>query len=1146
MSSRIKQVRQVNYAEVELVESDEGSECTLYGSESGFESEVKLETERDSRLERSDWVAPYSRSNFSKEVPQLHKTVETEMTQPSNMEKLMEMMIQMRVEDRKDAQLREQRRDEEEERRRVREDKRDREERQREIERSEREVRKERQDKDRELQREERQAELLAQLKEAQPVVPQQITIQKEELPRMKDKDDLELFITQLEAALVASEIPKNKWKRYIHSQLTLEAKQKVIGLLQDATSTYDDIRAALLGCTAMTFGAAAEAFFSADRGKLTQISLRQAADKLTRWASKMTQEAEEKQEIIECMTVGALRAMMVPELKTYVDMSKQMELQPFLRITEEWERFQAQQKPIFKQQTTPTYNVMGKTGQMSNTGIKKSVNCFYCGKHGHVSCECKARLASEGSQKQTDPITAPVVNTVAPQAERKPIVCFACHQLGHKSPQCPKRQQGNVKHIQIPVDCVKALGENELMAQISGISVPITVDSGAQLTVVPEEMVKESEFTGENKRFNDVMQGPHVGKLANIVIQIGGRDYPRKAVAVPGSDISWTAAMSVGLTNKEEMSSLLHQLERTSKLPEEETHFLPPCMEEGVLQGAVRVSQGIVVKARDTPQPVTLALQPHCEEAPVNTVQAEVEVSEAEVDSEESLVAEQTNASVLEEAEGVIQGGSQNTGDEVDICVKDIVGDEPRNKLAEAILADTTLATARALGDSTSEGYHWVEQLLFRTRFDSLGDNIEQLCLPQPYRARCFRLAHENFGHAGRNKMCLQIRKYFYWPSMNSDVSTHCKSCVICQKRDKQLPKQMIMRPREVVTVPSERVEIDIVGPFPVVKGGFTYLLTYLNMATRWPEAIPLRKTKTKIVIDQLTLIFSRNGFPATLISNNGPQFVSNTFEKFLKSKGIAHVKASPYHPQGNGVIERMHRTLNNIIAKCTDTKGNWAQVVPMALYFLRCMPNRSTGLSPFALKHGWEPTTPLQLLYKGWVQKDLGPIDLEQWVMENSDRVQRMRDTAVVTMNETTEQRKREWDRKAQTRQFDKGDKVYLRKSGTNTKLSDSWAGPYTVEKRNSPLSYRVNTGDRILQSVHVQLLKLYIPRPPEAVVKRVTTVLEPDSSTDTTEQQYAEATVTGKVVTETREADISSWEKDFADILTKEPGLTTLAQF
>ena len=127
-------------------------------------------------------------------------------------------------------------------------------------------------------------------------------------------------------------------------------------------------------------------------------------------------------------------------------------------------------------------------------------------------------------------------------------------------------------------------------------------------------------------------------------------------------------------------------------------------------------------------------------------------------------------------------------------------------------------------------------------------------------------------------------------------------------------------MQPREVVTVPSERVAIDIVGPFPVAREGFTYLSTYLDMATRWPDAIPLKKTTTKIVIDQLTLIFSRNGFTTTLISDNGPQFMSNAFEKFLKSKGIAHIKLSPYHPQGNGVIKRMHRTLGDIIAKCRE----------------------------------------------------------------------------------------------------------------------------------------------------------------------------------------------------------------------------------
>ena len=131
-------------------------------------------------------------------------------------------------------------------------------------------------------------------------------------------------------------------------------------------------------------------------------------------------------------------------------------------------------------------------------------------------------------------------------------------------------------------------------------------------------------------------------------------------------------------------------------------------------------------------------------------------------------------------------------------------------------------------------------------------------------------------------------------------------------------------------------------------------------------------------------------------------------------------------------------------------ESRGNWAQVVPMALYFVRCMPNRSTGLSPFKLKHGWEPITPLQVLYKGWVQKDLGPIDIEEWVIDNADKVQHMRNVVVVFLTTTSEQL---WNKTAQTRQFEKSGRVYMRKSGLNTKLLDSWEGPYVVEKETRP---------------------------------------------------------------------------------------------
>ena len=88
------------------------------------------------------------------------------------------------------------------------------------------------------------------------------------------------------------------------------------------------------------------------------------------------------------------------------------------------------------------------------------------------------------------------------------------------------------------------------------------------------------------------------------------------------------------------------------------------------------------------------------------------------------------------------------------------IVGIESRVKLAEATKADVTLAMARAL---LSEWYYWNQGLQFRSRLDVLGDSINQLCLPLQYRTTCLTLAHEQFGHAGRNKMYLHIKRFFH-----------------------------------------------------------------------------------------------------------------------------------------------------------------------------------------------------------------------------------------------------------------------------------------------------------------------------------------------------------------------------------------------
>ena len=122
-------------------------------------------------------------------------------------------------------------------------------------------------------------------------------------------------------------------------------------------------------------------------------------------------------------------------------------------------------------------------------------------------------------------------------------------------------------------------------------------------------------------------------------------------------------------------------------------------------------------------------------------------------------------------------------------------------------------------------KGYHYKDGILFRTCLDVYGQPKEQICLPQQYRQKCLQLAHNNFGHQGRNKMVQLIQLFFHWPTITKDCSAHIRKCDKCQRMDKTVPRNNTMQLREIITIPFERVAIDIVGPFPTAVGGYKFL---------------------------------------------------------------------------------------------------------------------------------------------------------------------------------------------------------------------------------------------------------------------------------------------------------------------------------
>ena len=151
----------------------------------------------------------------------------------------------------------------------------------------------------------------------------------------------------------------------------------------------------------------------------------------------------------------------------------------------------------------------------------------------------------------------------------------------------------------------------------------------------------------------------------------------------------------------------------------------------------------------------------------------------------------------------------------------------------------------------------------------------------------------------------------------------------------------------------------------------------------------MPLRSITSKAVITQLTDIFARNGFPRVLVSDNGTQFTSKQMNKFYEKNHIQQVQSAPYRSQSNGVVERMHWTLIPMVHKCIERKSEWADMSPMALYFLRMTPSRTSGFSPYMIVHGWEPDSPVSLLYKGLTGEEHEEWDIADWVERNTERM-------------------------------------------------------------------------------------------------------------------------------------------------------------
>ena len=159
--------------------------------------------------------------------------------------------------------------------------------------------------------------------------------------------------------------------------------------------------------------------------------------------------------------------------------------------------------------------------------------------------------------------------------------------------------------------------------------------------------------------------------------------------------------------------------------------------------------------------------------------------------------------------------------------------------------------------------------------------------------------------------------------------------------------------------------------------KSGYKYILTLVDYATRYPEAVPLKSGYSREIADALIGIFSRVGIPHELVSDQAQNFIGQLMKQLYQQLGITKIKTSVYHPEANGLVERFNGTLKAMLRKLSDAEK---------------IPSASTGFSPFELLYGREIRGPLAIVKENWTSEKSEDPDAVKYILNMRRRMSLM----------------------------------------------------------------------------------------------------------------------------------------------------------
>ena len=277
----------------------------------------------------------------------------------------------------------------------------------------------------------------------------------------------------------------------------------------------------------------------------------------------------------------------------------------------------------------------------------------------------------------------------------------------------------------------------------------------------------------------------------------------------------------------------------------------------------------------------------------------------------------------------------------------------------------ETLLAEQASLVHSAS--YYWLDKSNGRLYKKNADSNTLLLVVAEDERMQLLKACHDEMGYRRAYATRRLLQQRFWWPDMEEDVMWYVKTCHLCQIRQ----RRALEVPPVVTHTPSifQVLYVDTVHMNPL-SNECKYIVHSRCRLLSWMESRALREENTRTIGQWLFEdIICRWSSLVKIVTDNSAPFKKAV--RWLEEKyGIKGVMISLYNSKANGVVERPHWDLRQMLYKATD--GNvkkWFWSLHHVMWVDRVTVRKRTGCSPYFMVTGAQPTLPLDLTETTWL---------------------------------------------------------------------------------------------------------------------------------------------------------------------------------